>query len=197
MKVVVNLDMQNWHTEIRIKSKIFEKNFADHTDYPYHLSHQLKFNNWKGESLENFLFLSECCFTNDWTASNQWIRNCTKTVHWACNVSLWYSLKHGWFLYIYFNVKRKNCPVLPFRFLVHNKSYQEDHLQFMEAICLSSPYLASKKVMIVADREFIFLSVFPLAQQTFCWNHLERDLLYYLKQKPNCNDGEIHYFSKS
>ena len=65
----------------------------------------------------------------------------------------------------------------------------------MEAIRLSSPYLASKKVMIVTDRQFNFLSVFPIAQQIFCWSHLERDLLYYLKQKANCNAREINCFS--
>lgn len=76
----------------------------------------------------------------------------------------------------------KSCPVLPFGFLVYTRCYQEDHVQFMEVIHQSSPYLATKKAIIVADREFNFSSVFPLAQQIFCWNHLERDLIYYLKQ---------------
>ena len=49
----------------------------------------------------------------------------------------------------------------------------------------------------MTDREFDFSSVFPLAQQVFCGNHLERDLHYYLKQKANCNGVEISYFTNA
>ena len=89
----------------------------------------------------------------------------------------------------------KSCPVVPVAFLVHTRRFIDDHTRFMEAIRQSSPFLASKKIIIVTDREFDFSSVFPLSQYAFCWNHLERDLHFYLKQKANCTALEISYFA--
>ena len=43
----------------------------------------------------------------------------------------------------------------------------------------------------MSDREFDFSSVFPLSQHVFCWNHLERDLHFYLKQKANCTGSDF------
>ena len=89
----------------------------------------------------------------------------------------------------------KSHPVVPFGFLVHTRRFLKDHVRFMEVIRQSSPFLTSKKIIIVTDREFNFSSLFPLAQHVFCWNHLEQDLHHYLKQKANCNAAEISYFA--
>ena len=89
----------------------------------------------------------------------------------------------------------KGQPVVPFAFLVHTRRFIDDHVRFMESIRQSFPCLASKKMVIVTDREFDFSSVFPLAQHVYCWNHLERDLHFYLKQKANCTGHEISYFA--
>ena len=89
----------------------------------------------------------------------------------------------------------KGQPVVPFAFLVHTRRFIDDHVRFMETIRRSSPCLTSKKMVIVTDREFDFLSVFPLSQHVFCWNHLERDLHFYLKQKANCTGHERSYFA--
>ena len=89
----------------------------------------------------------------------------------------------------------KGQPVVPFAFLVHTRRFIDDHVRFMETICQSSPCLTSKKMVIVTDREFDFSSVFPLSQHVFCWNHVERDLHFYLKQKANCTGHEISYFA--
>ena len=89
----------------------------------------------------------------------------------------------------------KGLPVVPSAYFVHTRRFSGDHTRFMEAICLSYPFLASKKIVFVSDREFDFSSIFPLSQHVFCWNHLERDLHFYLKQKANCTGSEISYFS--
>jgi len=86
----------------------------------------------------------------------------------------------------------KGHPVVPSAYFVHTRRFSGDHTRFMEAIRLSYPFLASKKIVFVSDREFDISSVFPLSQHVFCWNHLERDLH---KQKANCTGSEISYFS--
>ena len=98
-------------------------------------------------------------------------------------------------LILFRNSVFKGQPVVPFAFLVHTRHFINDHVRFMEAIRQSFPCLASKKMVIVTDREFDFSSVFPLAQHVYCWNHLERDLHFYLKQKANCTGHEISYFA--
>ena len=40
-------------------------------------------------------------------------------------------------------------------------------------------------MVIVTDREFDFSSGFLLAQHVYCWNHLESDFHFYVKQKAN------------
>jgi len=169
----------------------------------YHLSHQLKFNNRKGDPHEFIRKISVHPNVIVQMVGQPLIDELETVlklstepvmIHYdtVFNMGDFYLstliFKHSMF---------KNCPVLPFGFLVHNRRYQEDHMQFMEVIRSSSSCLASKKVIIVTDREFDFSSVFPLAQQVFCWNHLERDLQYYLKQKANCNGVEISYFTNA
>ena len=167
----------------------------------YHLCHQLKFNNRKGEPLDfirkfsvhpNVIvqMIGQPIIEELETALKLSTEPVTLHYDTVFNMGDFYLstliFKHTMF---------KNSPVLPFGFLVHTRRYQVDHMQFMEAIRQLSPILASKRIIIVSDREFNFSSVFPLAQQVYCWNHLEQDLHYYLKQKANCNAGEISYFA--
>ena len=83
---------------------------------------------------------------------------------------------------------------MPFAFLVHTRCFIDGHIRFMEALRQSFLCLASKKMVIVTDREFDFSSIFLLAQHVYCWNHLESNLHFYLKQKANCTGHEISYF---
>ena len=167
----------------------------------YHLCHQLKFNNRKGEPLDfirkfsvhpNVIvqMIGQPIIEELETALKLSTEPVTLHYDTVFNMGDFYLstliFKHTMF---------KNSPVLPFGFLVHTRRYQVDHMQFMEAIRQLSPILASKRIIIVSDREFNFSSVFPLAQQVYYWNHLEQDLHYYLKQKANCNAGEISYFA--
>ena len=45
----------------------------------------------------------------------------------------------------------KSYPVILFGFLIHTRRFLEDHLRFMEVIRQSSPFLTSKKIVIVSD----------------------------------------------
>ena len=47
----------------------------------------------------------------------------------------------------------------------------------------------------VTDREFDFSEIFPLSHHAFCWNHLERDLHFYLKNTANCKPTEISFYA--
>ena len=78
-----------------------------------------------------------------------------------------------------------------------SRRYQEDHIRFMTTIRQSLPLLATKKLLIVTDREFDFSEVFPLCLNVFCWNHLERDLHFYLKNTANCQSSEISFYANA
>jgi len=67
----------------------------------------------------------------------------------------------------------------------------------MTTIRQSLPLLSAKKILIVTDREFDFSEVFPLCLNVFCWNHLERDLHFYLKNTANCQPSEMSFYAKS
>ena len=144
----------------------------------YHLCHQLKFNNRKGEPLDfirkfsvhpNVIvqMIGQPIIKELETALKLSTEPVTLHYDTVFNMGDFYLstliFKHTMF---------KNSPVLPFGFLVHTRRYQVDHMQFMEAIRQLSPILASKRIIIVSDREFNFSSVFPLAQQVYCWNKI-------------------------
>ena len=57
--------------------------------------------------------------------------------------------------------------------------------------------LATKAIIIVTDQEFHFGELFPSGYHVFCWNHIERDLHFYLKSKANCTATEISYFANA
>ena len=89
----------------------------------------------------------------------------------------------------------KKHPIVPFGFFIHSHRFHDDHLQFLERVRKSTPLLASRRIIIVTDREFDFTLVFPLGIHVFCWNHLERDLHFSLKNTANCTASEINYFA--
>jgi len=88
-------------------------------------------------------------------------------------------------------------PITPVAFFIHSRRYQEDHIRFMTTIRQSLPLLSAKKILIVTDREFDFSEVFPLCLNVFCWNHLERDLHFYLKNTANCQPSEISFYANT
>ena len=87
-------------------------------------------------------------------------------------------------------------PITPVAFFIHSRRLKEDHLLFMKSLRHSLPLLASKRLLIVTDREFDFSGVFPLCLNAFCWNHLERDLHFYLKNA-NCKPSEISFYANA
>ena len=87
----------------------------------------------------------------------------------------------------------ENEPVIPCGFLVHSRRYQEDHT-FLNAIAKKLPILVKKWVNVVTDREFKFDNIFPSGKHLFCWNHIIRDLQWYLKGSYNCTPEDVNYF---
>ena len=96
-------------------------------------------------------------------------------------------LLHAWY----------ECMYVCMGFFIHSRRFQEDHMLFMESLRQSLPLLAAKKILIVTDREFDFSDVFPLCLNVFCWNHLERDLHFYLKNSANCKSSEISFYASA
>ena len=88
-------------------------------------------------------------------------------------------------------------PIIPLAFLIHSRRFHEHHVHFLEAIRKAVPLLASKKIVIVTDREFKFSEIFPLGYHVYCWNHLETDLHFFLKNTANCNASEIFYYANT
>ena len=88
-------------------------------------------------------------------------------------------------------------PVIPCAFLIHSRRYHSDHKLFLDAVTQLVPSLLSKKVALVTDREFKFSDMFPVGFHLFCWNHMENDLHWYLRNRSNCTSEEISFFSNS
>lgn len=85
-------------------------------------------------------------------------------------------------------------PIVPAAFLIHTRRYHSDHKEFLETLTLSINSLLTKQVNIVTDREFQLGNMFPNGTHLYCWNHIENDLLWYLKNKANCTAEEVNYF---
>ena len=73
---------------------------------------------------------------------------------------------------------------------IHSRRFHEDHKCFIETIHQAVPSLSSTKTVIVTNRAFAFSDVLPV----FCWNHLKRDLQFYLRNKANSTATDINYF---
>ena len=91
----------------------------------------------------------------------------------------------------------KHNPVVPLAFFIHSRRFAESHHNFIKAIRQALPVLATKKVFVVTDQEFDFSDVLPISYHLFCWNHLEQDLLHYLKNTANCNSQQISYYANA
>lgn len=91
----------------------------------------------------------------------------------------------------------KQNPVVPFAYFVHSRKFHEDHINFLTSIRKRVPLLATKSIIVVTDQEFHLGDLFPSGYHVFCWNHMERDLHYYLKSKANCTATEISYFANA
>lgn len=90
-------------------------------------------------------------------------------------------------------------PVIPCAFLIHSRRYHSDHKLFLDAVTQLVPSLLSKRVVLVTDREFKFSDMFPVGFHLFCWNHMENDLHWYLKNRSmgNCTSEEISFFTNA
>ena len=91
----------------------------------------------------------------------------------------------------------KRHPMVPIGFFIHSRRFHEDHQCFLEAVRRALPTINSKKIIIVTDREFTFSDIFPLGYHLFCWNHLKRDLQFYLRNKANCTATDVNYFANA
>ena len=85
-------------------------------------------------------------------------------------------------------------PIVPAAFLIHTRRFHSDHKEFLETLTLSVNSVLTKQVNIVTDREFQLGNMFPNGTHLYCWNHIENDLLWYLKNKANCTAEEVNYF---
>lgn len=88
----------------------------------------------------------------------------------------------------------QNEPIIPCAFLVHSRRLQEDHLTFFNAITKKVSQMVKKRVNVVTDREFKFENVFPCGKHLYCWNHIIKDLQWYLKGSCNCTPEDVNYF---
>lgn len=91
----------------------------------------------------------------------------------------------------------KKHPLVPIGFFIHSRRFHEDHQCFLEVVRRALPTINSKKIVIVTDREFTFSDMFPLGYHLFCWNHLKRDLQFYLRNKANCTPTDVNYFTNA
>ena len=80
---------------------------------------------------------------------------------------------------------------------IHSRRFHEDNQCFLEVVCRALPTINSKKIVIVTDREFTFSDMFPLGYHLFCWNHLKKDLRFYLRNKANCTPTDVNYFTNA
>ena len=88
----------------------------------------------------------------------------------------------------------KGNPIIPVGYFVHSRRFHEDHINFLTTIRKTITLLSARRVILVTDREFDFAEVFPLGMHIYCWNHLEQDLIYYLKTKANASANDISFY---
>ena len=109
----------------------------------------------------------------------------------------------------------KEKPIIPIAFMIHERKFQKCHEQLIDLVKSRVPKLNSKHVCIITDREVgiinAFKNILPNAQVLLCWNHIFRDLKFWLSKhnaKPddkkaydlnvrtlNCETRE-HFFEK-
>ena len=166
----------------------------------YQLCFQLKFNNRKGQEKDFITQLSlhprillHLMANPLLSALEQLLKLCTEPVilHYDTlfNVGDYYlstlSFRHKLFV---------GDPIIPVAFLIHSRRYHSDHVEFFQSITNVIKTLLSKQVNIVTDREFKLHNIFPIVNHIFCWNHIENDLHWYLKNNCNSTPEDLNYF---
>ena len=88
-------------------------------------------------------------------------------------------------------------PVIPVAFLIHDRKFQKLHERFFEQFVEQIPNLGKESVKIVTDREVgitnALQNVFPNAHVLHCWNHIIRDLKFWLKKHGASQDDILVY----
>ena len=85
-------------------------------------------------------------------------------------------------------------PIIPCAYLVHSRRYHSDHKAFLSDIVDNVPGQKTKEVNIITDKEFKFADVFPVGNHLFCWNHIQNDVHWYLKNHAKCTAEELNQF---
>ena len=80
----------------------------------------------------------------------------------------------------------ENSPVIPLAFMIHERKYESTHTRFLTLLSTLIPTLKSIPLTIVTDRERGIINaisqVLPNAKLLLCWNHLKRDLKFWLQK---------------
>ena len=80
----------------------------------------------------------------------------------------------------------EESPVMPLAFMVHERKFQKCHEQFLDLVKTKIPRLEKKNVPIITDREAgivnAFTKMLPNSQLLICWNHILRDLKFWLSK---------------
>ena len=75
-------------------------------------------------------------------------------------------------------------PVFPLAFMIHERKFQKCHEQFLDVLKEKIPRLGRKPVPIITDREAGIVNaiakVLPDSPLLICWNHILRDLKFWL-----------------
>ena len=77
-------------------------------------------------------------------------------------------------------------PTIPVTFLIHDKKYSDVHEMFLNVLKTKIPNLSRQKFTVAIDRETgihkDFENVFPQCNILHCWNHIKRDIRYWLNK---------------
>ena len=91
----------------------------------------------------------------------------------------------------------EESPVVPLFFMVHQRKYQTLHEHFRKVISEKVPNLRKKAVPFVSDREAginnAIKNTLPECPLIMCWNHLKRDVKFWLQQKRVSSDNITVY----
>ena len=86
---------------------------------------------------------------------------------------------------VFRHVLFKNGVTIPAAFLIHDRKNQRTHDDFFRILSDEVPNLKKGQHVIVTDRERVFTNAInkylPNLKQVFCWNHIRRDLRYWLR----------------
>ena len=88
-------------------------------------------------------------------------------------------------------------PVIPLSFMIHERRKQKCHEAHFSFAKEKNPRLQKRPVPVVTDREQgivnAFKSVFPNSHIFLCWNHILRDIEFWVKKK-GASPKEIRFY---